>query len=161
MARPVRLQVKDIMKRINDSVTDAISPEEMRILARQAIDLITTRTRLGYGVRRNFGPRERLKPLSKRYIEFRRRYKKLSATTSPRTSNLTLTGQLLESIGIVKTSVGNTTIAAQGIRNERIVGYQQKQDRYFLRISDSEYKILLSTAQKAFGKSLRRNKLTR
>lgn len=162
MAISVDIQIKNLMNRIRGSLKDATSVEQTRKLALEAIDLIVKRTRQGYGVRKNYAPRERLPTLSQRYIAFRRTFRRLSATTSSSKSNVTLTGELLESIGIIKNStIGARGIHKGGVPNAKLVGYLQQQGRYFLRVSDLEFKQLVRLYQKTFGDLLRKKKLIR
>lgn len=167
MTLAVQIRVKNLMKRITDAVKASIAPPATRPVAMEAIDIIVKRTRLGYGVRRNYGVKEKFPTLSARYMSFRRTYRKLSSTTSPRKSNLTLTGQLLESIDIIKITPGKLVIGATktrlgGLRNEDLVNFlQERHDRYFLRISSLEYKQLIRFYRKTFGDLLYKANLIR
>lgn len=164
MATDVKIQIKNIFDRIKSVVGEAISPAQSRSLALSAIDIIVKRTKLGYGVKDNYGTKYRLPTLSQRYVKFRRRYTKLSNTTSPSKSNITLTGELLDSIGIKKAGVGNVTISAigshvGGLTNEKLIGYLQQQGRYFMRVSELEFNQLVRIYRKTFGDLLQKKKL--
>lgn len=166
MSKAISVQVAGLRKRIERSVGQAISPSQMRALALEAIDIIVKRTRLGYGVRRTYGEKERLPSLSARYIDYRRAFKRLSSTTSPRKSNITLTGRLLDSIGIKRVSEGQVVITALGTRpggltNADLVGHLENKGRPFLRVSDLEFKQLIRIYRKTFGDLLKRNNLIR
>lgn len=164
MAKPIRLQVRTIVKNIQDTVGRSLTPQEMRFLAMATLDSIVKRSRAGFGVERNFGVQRAFPALSKSYIEFRKRYKKLAKTTSPRKSNITLTGELLDSIGILRTNQGSLVIGATGTRssgltNEKLVGYLARKDRYFLRLSNQEFKQFVQNYQKTLRSLLDRARL--
>jgi len=89
-------------------------------LGLEAIDMVVERTRNGFGVRKTGGNRRTLKPLSDRYIEFRSKNRgRLDRRTSPSKSNLTFTGQLLDSVRILKSTDGRFEIGPSGRRNDR------------------------------------------
>lgn len=166
MAKSIAIQIKGIVDRMKKATTSAITPAQIRPIILNAIDLIVKRTRLGYGVDRSYGTKKRLPPLSPMYVNFRRKFKKLSTTTSAKRSNVTLTGELLESVGIKRISKGVSVISAigkhaGGISNEDLTSYLHRQNRTFLRISELEYKQLVRIYRKTFGDLLRRERLIR
>lgn len=162
-----KLALKNIMKRIEAAIDDAMSPKELRQLALEAIDIIVKRTRLGYGVSNNFGKKEKFPKLSEQYIKRRLSDKKLAATTSPKKSNITDTGQLLNSIGIFKERKGAISIGPQGTRDDGLSNSQLKihlenrHNRYFLYVSELEFRQLVRIYRKTFGDLLRKRKLLR
>lgn len=101
----ISLQLDRFIKKVEKSVQETTKRESMRRVALLAIELIVKRTRSGKGVppkrgRSGPNPNERkLKPLSKSYIEQRKKAN-LDTTTSPRKSNLTFSGRMLRSMRI-------------------------------------------------------------
>lgn len=63
------------------------------------LETILRRTRAGYGVSESGGSQSRLLPLSRDYVEHRRMFSGLSSYTSPKRSNLTYTGRMLNDLG--------------------------------------------------------------
>lgn len=123
------------------------------------VDLIVKRTRLGFGVDANYKPKEKLKPLSERYIEHRSMFEGLDATTRPRKSNLTLTGQMLRSMDY---SVKDDNLIIfpsgtrdDGITNEKIAEYNAKKGRIFNRVSQLEFNQIIRYYRKTFGDLLK------
>lgn len=156
-------QIKKVFQNIEKAINDAVKAKELRPLAEYAIDLIVKRTRLGYGVNRQFGSKVKLKKLSERYIEQRER-SRLSGLTRPGTSNLTFTGQLLDSLRIISQSGSSIKIGPQGRRkdglgNDEVAAYQEEQGRIFNRVSKLEYQQLLRFYRRTFGDLLKRKKL--
>lgn len=84
---------------LRKTIGKTISKNLMKQLGEVAIEKIVKRTRKGYGVPKTNASREKLKPLSVKYIE-RRKRSKLDKTTSARKSNLTFTGQMLRSMRV-------------------------------------------------------------
>jgi hypothetical protein len=82
---------EQILKEYADKVK-RIPPENFDFLLTEIPERIRNRTRQGKGL---LG---KLKELSPKYIETRRRDKKLYGETSPKRSNLTRTGEMLNSI---------------------------------------------------------------
>ena len=123
------------------------------------------RTRLGYGVKSSGAQRYKLPPLSNPYIELRRRYK-LDSNTSAKKSNLTRSGQLLNSMGITGFTPNGVKVGPKGGRsdssasNADIAAYQIKQGRTFNNLSDAEYRQLIRFVENDFTDILRKKKLT-
>lgn len=123
------------------------SPKGSKFYGQFIIDMIKLRTRLGYGVDRDGAQREKLKPLSEKYIKARGK-NSLSSETSKGKSNLTFSGQLLNSLTIISANVKNVVIGAVGSRrdskanNAEVAGYVAEQGRKFLNLSNVEKKRL-------------------
>jgi len=151
---------QNIRKRFDRVIADSIEP-----MGREAIRLLVVRTRLGYGVSRQEGNRGKLKSLSPAYVQFRQRYRNLSPFTRPRRSNLTLTGQMLDSMQIIKASNRTVIIGPKGRRrdgenNEDIAKWVQKAGRPFLNISRTEQIQLIRFYRRTFGDLARNRRLT-
>ncbi len=156
--------IRDIFTRISKVVEAAAKPSELRPVGIFASDLIVKRTRLGYGVDRQFGNKQRLKPLSRQYVEKRRTLSDLSDFTSAKRSNLTLSGQLLDSMTIISSKPGSVKLGPagnhrSGISNASLADKLAKGGRVFNRISDLEYKQILRFYRRNFGDLLRKSKL--
>ncbi len=180
LTRDQKTSLDKIFKRLDDVLKDAIKPKELTPLAEYAIDLIVKRTRLGYGVSRQFGSKTALKKLSKDYIDSRKKSKSLFELARPSFSNLTRTGQMLSSMAIVNSRNGKVTIGPTGNRSEgkasnakvagyqkskgkasnaKVAGYQESQGRIFNRVSSLEYQQVLRFYRRSFGDLLRRKRL--
>lgn len=96
--------IDQLIKSIKDSLENVESTRNMKKLADEMALQIKKRTREGFGTpkgSRGRGIKERLKPLSQSTIDSRKRLRgkgQLSGKTSPSKSNLTETGQLLDSL---------------------------------------------------------------
>jgi len=161
-------QFANIIKKLEKSVEQAISKAALRDVGVFARDLVVKRTRLGYGVKDNFQAKTRLARLSPGYVKKRKMFDSLSSNTSPTRSNLTLTGQMLDSIVsearnrtiIIKPTGGRS----DGKRNVDIARYAEeggrnRPKRIFLRISQLEFKQIVRFYRKTFGDLLRKKKV--
>jgi hypothetical protein len=138
------------MQGITKQMQSANSPAHLREVGEHVIQGkqgggLRIRTRLGYGVNEAGGQKSRLKPLTARYIEYRKVFKGLSSETRPGKSNLTLTGSMLDSLKV--TSVGTNSLTIEptgtdrkGVSNTNKAAWQQKQGRNFLSLSRQEIK---------------------
>ncbi len=154
-------------------------------LGKMARDIIYRRVKSGYGVsddRSQSPSKKKLKPLSKSYMNYRsgvadfkakvgRKNKRVRFTTqkpelgafgSPRKSNLTLTGQMLESIGfgvvgnIVRVYVENTQRAGESITNAELAKKVSDQGRPFFALTSDEQKILIREIEREIRSLSRR-----
>jgi hypothetical protein len=123
---------------------------------------IKVRTRLGYGVKKLAGSREKLKPLDpERYIPFRKSFPNLSGDTTPNKSNLTLTGQMLDSMQVKEVTKGKVTVGPAGPRNdttdtnEKIAEYVAEQGRPFNTLTKPELKGLTDLVRNKITKLLK------
>lgn len=170
---------KRLQDAMNQAIDQILSPENMRKIGKQAADMIKLRTRLGFGAVKDGAEKEKLKPLTKTTIEQRKGniaffkspstgkpipYKpdsngakiQLSNQTSPSKSNLTRTGQLLDSEQVISASRANVAIGPKGGRNdgktnEKVAQYVTDAGRPFNNLSKVEVKRL----QDAIKKDLR------
>lgn len=149
-------------KRLGDAMRKAVTNGLMEELGNQAIALIRKRTRLGYGSKNN--QRVKLDPLAATTVARRTLFKRrgiLSSETSPKRSNLTATGQLLDSLKIIKITSRVATIGADGSRieggsNDKVAKHVTDNGRPFLELTTSESNQLAKIAEAALDKALRR-----
>lgn len=157
LTREQKTSLDKIFKRIKSALSEAVKRPEMEPTARFAIEVIVKRTRLGSGVRHQFGEKGPLKKLSLRYVKQRTMFSDLDALTTPKRSNLTLTGQMLKSMDIIRSENGKITIGPTGSRydskssNAQIAAFQERQGRTFNRVSYLEYKQILRFYRRTFG----------
>lgn len=136
----LRIETKDFMreiaaleKKLEKLVEDKASPRVLNRVAEETARLIVKRTRLGFGVTEQ-GQKIRLKRLSDKYMEMRRRRRRfIDPTTSPGKSNLTFTGQMLRSVQARKDRV-----QIPSGRNEKVAGFVSMGGRPFFNISKQE-----------------------
>lgn len=155
MAKP-----KDIEARTKEIMEELSRPEKLLYYGKLVAEMIRKRTRLGYGVKDRGEERAKLKDLKPSTIEDRKRAQKrgeLSGSTIPGRSNLTRSGQLLDSEDA--TLVGTSVIVGPtGTRNDPkrknqksnldIARYQHLQGRDFNNLSNSEVNQLKNMIRK-------------
>lgn len=153
---------KKVFAKLRKEVKSTYSDDQMERLGEQAAEMIRIRTRLGYGVSKPGSKRERLKKLDGEYIETRKDFGELSQFTTPGRSNLTRTGQMLESIVVLDAKDGKVTVGPQGARsdskhsNDQIAEYVSTA-RPFISVSDLEIKKLIRFFKKnIIGKVFKR-----
>lgn len=162
----VNADLKKFFDKLTKQTKDARSKSVYKFLADELIKIIVKRTRLGYGVDNTLGTRSKLKALSPRYIKARKDYLDIDSTTRPSKSNLTLTGQMLRSMAIIKQDSSSVTIGPTGKRtdgntNQEIAEFNRKRGRIFNNISINEFNQIRRIYRKTFGDLLKKNKLIR
>lgn len=159
-------------------------------LALKCRDIIYKRVKDGYGVTSDIRPaesteRKRLKPLSKSYIDYRKgvtlffvgkqgqtypvksdKKKKFPSPVTgefgkPTKSNLTLTGQMLNAIGLEYSDLGfklyikNSTRNGARINNKEVAGYVSK-ERPFFALTAGEVRILQRELENIINEIIRK-----
>ena len=156
---------KEVFGKVKAALKE-LSDRPPQSLGKEAVSLIKDRTRDGFGVNTKGGVKHSLKALSKAYIE-RRKRSRLHADTSPAKSNLTFSGQLLNSLrSVVEGS--QVLVYPQGNRrgkgpdNLAVAGYVEKAGRAFLNFSAKEIKALVKFYETTvLSKSLKAKGLTK
>lgn len=160
-------RIAEIAQAIQAAAAEALNKKNFGEIMVEVADIVRLRTRLGYGVQDDGAAKERLKPLAGSYREQRAnkarywtgadgkvrrreiesgggRHPQLSDDTTPGKSNLTFTGQMLDSLKGRATSAGRGEVAASGNRrgggasNPDVARYVSEQGRPFLNLSDVE-----------------------
>lgn len=143
--RALQAAIREILPAIKDQ-------KNMEKYGRQAAAMIKLRTRLGSSVADDGAAKGKLKPLAESTKAARAAKKKkgkLSEFTTPNRSNLTDTGQMLDSVGVTKSGYGTVTVSPQGSRtgpgakrNEKVAEYVTDAGRPFNNLSKTEIKRL-------------------
>jgi len=151
MADDVELQLNGVVRRIMDLLEqDTISRPLMQSLGQFAVDRIRLRTRLGYGVPENQAARVSLKIMrqhSEGYRQWRKENAdKLSDLTKPTKHNLTLSGQMLEQLGLteIKSKDKRLTLGFKNDFAREKAEINTKRGWVFMKLSDIETKGLLN-----------------
>jgi len=144
--------VADFTKKLKSIIKEASKGKGLDVIGNIVIDIIRRRTRSGQGV--DGGRKTKLKPLSKKYIEFRKRNRgRLSPFASPGKSNLTFTGQMLN--GLVKKKVpGGVVVTFDSDRNKRVAGFVSSA-RPFMELANEEVEEVTKTFRKYFSSLVR------
>ena len=150
---------KDFQNKIAKTLNKNVMTQIGTILAED----IRRRTRLGFGVKKAKQERIKLKKLSNNYIKFRRDNKsKLLNVTTPSRSNLTFTGQLLNSLKAQSDKPGKVTLRFIGVhknldgstmKNGLLANYVSK-NRPFLGPTNREIQRLRTNIKNKILKSL-------
>lgn len=158
----VNVKVGNIEKLISERISKAVSASLDRELAQDTANQIKVRTQLGFGVDEN-GKQIKLKPLSEStraqrrgdvvfYTDVFGRLRtfepdsppRLSSKTSPAKSNLTRSGEMLESLtGEAKNNqilinVKGLRKDGSGLTNEEVKDFVEAQGREFLKLTSGE-----------------------
>lgn len=131
---------------IENAIKRALSWPQLDPIARETAKDIKIRTRLGYGVSSTGAEREPLKKLSDSYKDQRKADSKrgeLSDETAPSKSNLTRTGQMLDSLYGVARRDGEIEIdfkagRSDGESNKAIAKKVADEGRPFINLSNRE-----------------------
>lgn len=152
----VQTDLAEFQKKLEKQIKQKLDSKFMLELGAEAIEIIKTRTRAGFGVKKSSGVKEELKALSDKYIQ-QRRNMRLSRFTTPETSNVTQTGKMLASLRARK--VGDSIEVGPGKQqrsdsehtNEEIAEFLLAQGRVFMNLSKQEFQELLRIAKKKLG----------
>jgi hypothetical protein len=153
LARGISKFRQKIDKMLSASNRDQLA----QFFAEDAAAMIKIRTRHGYGVPADGQPARRLAKLSSDYIEHRKRNRReLSSETSPGMSNLTYSGQMLDSLYARRRTVGNWSVNLKpqrddGRRTNNQVARYVSVRRPFLFLSASELSNLGIRHRKRFS----------
>jgi len=156
--------VKDFEQKIKALMFELGSTARMRTYADEAAKLVKLRTRLGYGVAQPEAERTPLKKLSPWYKKIRQRLAsrgELSSQTSVGKSNLTQTGQMLDSIKTTYSTQGlaiyrPTGIRKDGLKNVEVAGSVSRNGRPFLELSKIEVKRVSVLIEEELRKLIKR-----
>lgn len=167
--RSLSKQLRDVRKVLRNAVDrDLISLDQMKKVGLKASELVVKRTRQGRGVNRadGGGNTSPLKQLTERYINYRKQNRfRLHPDTSPGKSNLTFSGQMLDSFTVRQTSKGRVFIGPGGRRsgggptNAQVGQFVIEQGRVFNNLSRGEIRELAKFYQATFPRIARRNGL--
>lgn len=153
--------LKSVIGSLQRRFSRPLTKKELRQLGDLSAEAIVNRTRDGFGVVRTGARKSRLKPLSSQYIEFRKRFRSLSNDTSPKKSNLTLTGQMLESVRTKKVRQGTRgnarVIVEPGTRKLfKRAEFNALRGRIFMNLSKKELKEINQFMTKSIKSKLKR-----
>lgn len=136
----------DILKAFEQALAKVLSSSNQQKIADELADTMRVRAQLGGSVDKTGAKKKSFKKLSEKYIEQRKSDSNLSSLTSPGKSNITRTGQLIESLrgrgkkaGFEITPDGSRN---DGLTNEEVADFVEKGGRPFLNLSDIELKKL-------------------
>lgn len=143
--------IDSAVQRIQNVFGTSLDAKNMKLIGNQAVFEVKRRTRLGYGVPEDRAPKEKLLALSYEYIQQRIEMAEdgeLSSATKPSKSNLTATGQMLDSLKVINYRRNFAEISPEGSRydtnqtNQEISAYVEAQGRPYLNLSALEIKKL-------------------
>lgn len=132
--------ITKLLKRLESIKLDLYKKNNMLELGKEAARLIKKRTRLGWGVSDHEAKKGKLKVLSASYKKARGK-KRPKGPTSASKSNLTNTGEMLDSLKASVKKDGQVEIGFSNSDSEKKAGWVSK-DRPFNYISSSEFKQL-------------------
>jgi hypothetical protein len=155
------ITLENLFDSLNKTVEDITSKDQLEDIGKAIAEIIKVRTRLGYGVSRQGGKREELNSLSKKYTRYRRKNRRLlSSSTRPNKSNLTFTGQMLDSItfkaGRGKLRVEPSGRRRDGLTNLKLAEHVTDKGRPFFLLSDNELKQIVRIFDFGLNQSLKR-----
>lgn len=143
---------------LDKAISRAISKSKMTKYMRALAAIIKKRTRLGFGVAKDGASKKKLKGLSSKYID-KRKKSRLSSQTRPGRSNLTFTGQMLDALTGGGEKEGPGVVFLEENRNDDkknsdIAEWNEDKGRPFLYISKAERKQLEKKVRDDIKKSI-------
>ncbi len=146
-------------KKIQKALDELIGPKTLKTIGNFEAGLIKKRSRLGYGVPKDLGPKQKFADLATSTVKARKK-KKLAGETTAKKSNLTETGQLLNDL--VSSIEGRSTIIGHTKdRNKRIGAFHQTggsnlPQRRYLGLATEDLKQIKAQMQDIFTDILNR-----
>lgn len=141
----------DFERKLKQAIEQLASPQILQQIGEKAKDLIVERSTAGYGVQnkeKEGQPKKKFTKLSPAYITRRAsKPQQLSPRTTPSKSNVTFTGQMLDSMKAV-VSTGKVSITTTGKRrgsklsNQEVQNFVEEQGRSFNQLTDQDLKRL-------------------
>lgn len=157
-------QLDKFIKKVKETYKLTTTSKSLRSIGKEMCLMIKERSRKGYGVDANETPQRRFKALSPSYIEMRSNARGLSFYTSPRKSNITFSGEMLDSLDVVQTVKETVTIAPTGRRPggeyNSVVARYVSETRPFMYLSKTQSVQLNRFYRKLFGKASKSKRLT-
>jgi hypothetical protein len=129
----MKLKIDEFPKHLQKVVQEAVNKIDMQEIGDTLAQEIKLRTRLGYGLDTQGGTQSKLKPLSEPYKKARKKMK-LSSETRPGKSNLTQTGEMLDSIK-AEVNNGKITITFKNQFSKDKARWNTEKGRPFMAIS--------------------------
>lgn len=157
------MKASDQLKKTRDKVLKAIEDIEFDEFFEPMPDIIRSRTLDGYGITQDGGSKKNLKKLAKSTIirrEYLDRQGLLSDNTTPVTSNLTQSGQMLDSIHLEKVNSRKYRVELEddrddGESNNQIRKYNEQKGRTFFGLTKSDRRTLERNVQKKLAVLMR------
>ncbi len=162
-----------ILNKIKTTFEQVAKGNALKATAHFAADIVVKRTRLGYGVFKHLGPKGKFMPLAPLTIKARTHKSKmgmLSGLTRPKRSNLTETGQMLDSIDAIKRGdkwyIQPTGRRRDGLTNYEVAyfahkGSRNRPPRPFMNISGAEQSQIVRFYRRNFTALIKKLKMLR
>jgi len=159
-----KIDTRKLQDAIRAVIPEIKAPANMRKYGDMSAAMIKLRTRLGSGVDASGDSKKALKRLADSTKESRKAKKKkgkLSELTTPNRSNLTETGQLLDSVGVTKSAYGSVTVSPSGSRtdgktNQKVAEYVTDGGRPFNNLSKIEIKRLSEEVKRDLREAIKK-----
>jgi len=135
---PITVKGDNVLTQFQKIVKQVDSPEIMRRLGNYLIGVIRERTRGGRGVKRPGGNPSKLKSVTLPYAKWREKQDRHEEAATGRSSNLTFSGKMLDSMIVKRATVSSIFIGFKTQKEENKAGYQEAQGRRFLVLSGKE-----------------------
>ena len=155
-----RDDLKKFTKALNKTIKEMEGPVFLKPAGKLAVSTIFKRTKKGQVVPKDGGAKKRIVKLAPATIAARRR-KSLASDTSPRKSNLTETGIMLNSLRARFTKM-KAVVSTTGSRNIKLAEIHQEGTdtipaRPFLNFSSGEIITMTKLFEKIFNRQLKKN----
>ena len=155
------MTLKDLRIKLRSLIDDAVDKELMTKIGKDIAQTVKSRTRKGRGVPVNLGPTKPLPGISESYKKQRARLSKqgkLSSETTPKKSNLTKSGQMLDSTTF-RASKNEVVIGPSGTQNKKKAEFQAKAGRVAYNLSKAENKRILKIIEESITDDIKKKGL--
>jgi hypothetical protein len=145
---PLKDFSSELKKQMQAAYDELVSTKNMKAIGEDLAEQIRIRTRLGNGLAKNGGEPTKLKPLSPGYINERKTMEELSPLTTPKRSNLTQTGEMLDELIATSPGPKKLTLTFKSEESKTKAEANAKMGRPFMAISRVQIERLTNSLKK-------------
>ena len=149
---------KEVARKLAKLIHKVTTVKNMKLLGQETVEIIVDRTRNeGKGVKNQFGNKKTLKPVTANYAKWRRSQKRHPKAAKGRKSNLTFSGNMLDSLKVIKATKQAFNIGWSDQENRAKAAGQSAQGREFIRLGKAEVNKLIKFVSDLLNKEIRKS----
>ena len=145
------------LKKVSKAMSKATDAKSMRKYGETVVDVVVARTRYkGQGVAFNGGRVKKLKNVTPEYADQRTKLPRHPDAATGRNSNLTQTGEMLDSLTVTKATKKQVAVGWKDKDEREKAGYVEAAGRPFLNLTSREIDIVSRELDKKLSKETKK-----
>lgn len=150
-------QMDAFTRALNKAMAKTVDRKSMIEYGKLVVDLVVARTRYkGQGVAENGGRARKLKSVSAKYAKRRQNMERHPDAANGRKSNLTLTGEMLDSLTVIKSRNKSVEVGWNDKDEAAKARGNEDRGRPFLNLTTSEVNIISKQLDKKLSKEAKK-----